>query len=379
MKDLFFPRPQKSEIGELLRAEVREFLVNWQGDRHGAASFSGFDPAFTQALAIRGWIGMGFPKRYGGGGYGFMERLIVLEELLAVRAPVFAHAVAERQSGPLLLRFGSERQREEIIPRIVAGNCYFCIGLSEPNSGSDLASVRTRATKIDGGWLVNGAKIWTSSAHRTHYMILLCRTSAPSEVRQAGLSQFLVDMKTPGITCRPIVNIAGDHDFNEVHFNNVFLPDDSIIGTEGQGWKQVTSELAFERSGPDRFMSHMGAVEEFVAVLKQNPTDEGVRVLGRLAAHLSTLTRISRSITTLISNDQDAILHAALLKDLGNCFEQEIPETLRLVLQTEPEPNAADGYSAALANVILHAPSCTIRGGTKEVMRGMVAKSLGLR
>ncbi|NOV26473.1 acyl-CoA dehydrogenase [Cupriavidus necator] len=379
MNKLSFPRPRHSDIGEALRAEVREFLDGWHGNRHGAASFGGFDPEFSEALGKRGWIGMGFPKHYGGGGYGLMERLVVLEELLAVRAPVFAHAVAERQSGPLLLRFGSERQREEIIPRIAAGKCYFCIGLSEPDSGSDLASVRTRATKVDGGWLVNGAKIWTSSAHRTHYMILLCRTAPASEVRQAGLSQFLVDMKTPGITCRPIVNIAGDADFNEVHFQDVFLADDALIGVEGQGWQQVTSELTFERSGPDRFMSHMGAVEEFVAALKQQPSTEGARTVGRLVAHLSTLRRMSRSITTMLADEQDAPLHAALVKDLGSCFEQEIPETLRLALPTEPDTGATNGYSAALANVILHAPSCTIRGGTKEVLRGIVAKSLGLR
>jgi alkylation response protein AidB-like acyl-CoA dehydrogenase len=379
MKSFSFPRPRQSEIGERLRAEVREFLDGWHGDRHGAAAFSGFDPEFSEALGKRGWIGMGFPKRYGGGGYGLAERLVVLEELLAVRAPIFAHAVAERQSGPLLLRFGNERQREEIVPRIATGKCYFCIGMSEPDSGSDLASVRTRATKVDGGWLVNGAKIWTSGAHRAHYMVLLCRTALASEVRQAGLSQFLVDMKTPGITCRPIVNIAGDDDFNEVHFQDVFLADDALIGVEGQGWEQVTSELTLERSGPDRFMSHMGAVEEFVAVLKQQPTSEGARAVGRLVAHLSTLRRMSRSIATMITDGQDAALHAALVKDLGTCFEQEIPETLRLVVQIEPEPGSSDAYSGALANVILHAPSCTIRGGTKEVLRGMVAKSLGLR
>ncbi|MFJ4131472.1 acyl-CoA dehydrogenase family protein [Pseudomonas cyclaminis] len=379
MNRLSFPRPHQSEIAEKLRAEVREFIDGWHGNRHGAASFSDFEPEFSEALGKRGWIGMGFPKRYGGGGYGLTERLVVLEELLAVRAPIFAHAVAERQSGPLLLRFGNERQREEILPRIAAGTCYFCIGLSEPNSGSDLASVRTRATKVDGGWLINGAKIWTSSAHRTHYMILLCRTAPASEVRQAGLSQFLVDMKTPGITCRPIANIAGDQDFNEVHFQDVFLADDALIGVEGQGWQQVTSELTFERSGPDRFMSHMGAVEEFVALLKQQPSAEGARTVGRLVAHLSTLRRMSHSIATMITEEQDASLHAALVKDLGSCFEQDIPESLRLVLQTEPEFGSSDAYSSALANVILHAPSCTIRGGTKEVLRGIIAKSLGLR
>jgi alkylation response protein AidB-like acyl-CoA dehydrogenase len=379
MSKFSFPRPRQSEAGEKLRAEVREFLDGWHGDRHAAAAFGGFDPQFSEALGARGWIGMGFPKQYGGGGYGLLERYVVLEELLAARVPILAHSVADRQSGLLLLRYGSEQQREEILPRIASGKCYFCIGMSEPDSGSDLASVRTRASKVDGGWLINGAKIWTSSAHRSHYMILLCRTAPAGETRHAGLSQFLVDMKTPGIVCRPIVNIAGDHDFNEVHFQDVHLPADALIGVEGEGWQQVTSELALERSGPERFMSHMGAMEEFVRVLKQHRSPEGARALGRLVAHLSTLRRMSRSIATMIAEGQEPALHAALVKDLGTCFEQEIPEILRLVVQTEPDPGASQAYSAALANVILHAPSCTIRGGTKEVLRGIVAKSLGLR
>ncbi|MBT2533396.1 acyl-CoA dehydrogenase family protein [Arthrobacter sp. ISL-48] len=381
MSNLSFPRPRQSEVGERLRTEVREFLddFDWRGDPHAASAFGGFDPEFSEALGARGWIGMGFPKSYGGGGYGLVERYAVLEELLAARAPISAHSVADRQSGQLLLRFGSERQREEILPGIAAGKSYFCIGMSEPDSGSDLASVRTRATKVDGGWLVNGAKIWTTNAHRSHYMILLCRTSPSSQERHAGLSQFLVDMKTPGIVCRPIVNIAGVEDFNEVHLQDAFLPDEALIGVEGDGWKQVTSELAFERSGPERFLSHLSVLEEFVRVLKSQPSAVGTRALGRLVAHLVTLRRMSRSVATMIADGQDAALHAALVKDLGTCFEQEIPEILRLALQAEPDPHAADSYRAALAYVVLNAPSCTIRGGTKEVLRSIVAKGLGLR
>lgn len=382
MSNLSFPRPRQSEVGERMRAEVREFLDGWRGDRderHAATIFGGFNPEFSEALGARGWIGMGFPKQYGGGGYGLVERYVVLEELLGARAPITAHAVADRQSGPLLLRYGSEQQREEILPRIVAGKCSFCIGMSEPDSGSDLASVRTRAAKVDGGWLVNGSKIWTTNAHRSHYMILLCRTSPAGEARHAGLSQFLVDMKTPGIVCRPITNIAGDNDFSEVHLQDVFLPVDALIGSEGGGWKQVTGELAIERSGPERFLSHLGALEELARGLKKQRTIEGARALGRLVAHLSTLRRMSRSVATMIADGQDPALHAALVKDLGTVFEQEIPEVVRLVLQTEPELGASGKYAATLANVMLNAPSSTIRGGTKEVLRGIVAKSLGLR
>lgn len=383
MNNLSFPRPRESEVGERLRAEVREFLddFHWRSGPHSATIFGGFDPQFSEALGARGWIGMGFPQRYGGGGYGLLERYVVMEELLAARAPMSAHSVADRQSGMLLLRYGSERQREEILPRIAAGKSYFCIGMSEPDSGSDLASVRTRATKVDGGWLVNGAKIWTTNADRSHYMVLLCRTAPAGQTRHEGLSQFLVDMTTPGVVCRPIVNIAGVQDFNEVHLQDAFLPDEALIGVEGEGWQQVTSELTFERSGPERFLSHLGVLEEFVCALKRQRqrSVEGTRALGRLVAHLTTLRRMSRSVATMIADGQDPALQAALVKDLGTCFEQEIPEILRLALHTEPDPDASDAYRAALAHVVLNAPSCTIRGGTKEVLRGIVAKGLGLR
>jgi alkylation response protein AidB-like acyl-CoA dehydrogenase len=382
MNSLSFPRPRQSEAGERLRAEVREFLDEWRGARHeqhSATIFGGFDPEFSEALGAQGWVGMGFPKQYGGGGYGLLERYVVMEELLGARAPITAHAVADRQSGPLLLRYGSEQQRKDILPRIAAGKCTFSIGMSEPDSGSDLASVRTRAVRTDGGWLVNGAKIWTTNAHRSHYMILLCRTSPAGESRHAGLSQFLVDMKTPGISCRPIVNIAGDNDFNEVHFQDVLLTADALIGVEGDGWRQVTSELAIERSGPERFLSHLGALEELAHALKQQRSADGAKALGRLVAHLSTLRRMSRSVATMIADGQDPSLHAVLVKDIGTCFEQEIPEIVRLVLQAEPDPGTPGAYGAALARVMLNAPSCTIRGGTKEVLRGIIAKSLGLR
>lgn len=382
MNSFSFPRPRQSETGERLRTEVREFLDEWRGtnpDRQAASIFGSFDPQFSEALGARGWIGMGFPTQYGGGDYGLVERYVVLEELLAARAPITAHAVADRQSGPLLLRYGSEQQRLEILPRIAAGKCTFSIGMSEPDSGSDLASVRTRAVQVDGGWLVNGAKIWTTNAHRSHYMILLCRTSPAGESRHKGLSQFLVNMKTPGIACRPITNIAGDTDFNEVHFRDVLLPSDALIGVEGDGWHQVTGELAIERSGPERFLSHMGAVEALAHALKQQRSVEGARALGRLVAHLTTLRRMSRSVATMIADGKDPALHAVLVKDIGTCFEQEIPEIVRLVLHTEPDPDAVGTYSATLAEVMLNAPSSTIRGGTKEVLRGIVAKALGLR
>lgn len=386
MNVLQFRRPAASVHLEQLREEVRSFLAREL--RNQSYSFFGeYDPAFSQALGRRGWIGMSFPQRYGGTDRSILERHVVLEELLAARAPIYAHSIADRQSGPLLLRFGQEWQRQEILPRIAAGTCFFCIGMSEPGSGSDLASVRTRATRVDGGWRVTGSKIWTSSAHRSHYMILLCRTGPAGASRHEGLTQLLVDLKTPGVTCRPIVNMAGETDFNEVFFDEAFISDQMLVGEEGNGWAQVTSELSFERSGPERFLSAQGLLEELVRVLHRGlrgslsdaQRAKGVEAVGRLVVHLATLRRMSRSIATMLDEGQDPAVEASIVKDLGTVFEQEIPEIVRLVADAEPDTASGNPFAAALAEVMLRSPSCTLRGGTTEVLRGLIARGIGAR
>ncbi len=170
-----------------------------------------------------------------------------------------AHWIADRQIVPSLLKYGTEAQKRHFLPRIVRGECFFGIGMSEPDSGSDLASVRTKAERTDGGWALSGTKVWTSGAHLAHAFIALARTAPvdPSN-RHAGLSQFLVDLHGPGIEVRPIISMNGAHHFNEVIFDNAFVPDDMVFGEIGDGWKQVTSELSFERSGPERFLSTFG-------------------------------------------------------------------------------------------------------------------------
>ncbi|MFN0304531.1 MAG: acyl-CoA dehydrogenase family protein, partial [Burkholderiales bacterium] len=260
---------------DALRIEVREFLAQALADhtpRDRARSWMGFDADFSRKLGARGWIGLTWPKKYGGHERSFLERYVVMEELLAAGAPVAAHWIADRQSGPLLLRFGTEAMRTTVVPRIARGEAYFCIGMSEPDSGSDLASVRSRAERTPEGWRINGRKIWTSKAHRAHFMIALFRTSRNEENRHAGLSQFLVDLSLPGISIRPIRDLTGAENFNEVLFDNALLPADCLIGAEGDGWAQVTTELAFERSGPERYLS---SIELLVQMIRAaSPTND---------------------------------------------------------------------------------------------------------
>jgi acyl-CoA dehydrogenase len=366
---------------EALRREVRGFIADELGAglwRPNSDFGSHRSAAFSRRLGARGWIGMTWPKRYGGGERSFLERYVVTEELLAAGAPVGSHWIADRQSGPLLLRFGTDEQRDEFLPGITRGEIFFSIGMSEPDSGSDLASIRTRAAKVNGGYEVTGAKVWTSYAHESHYAITLVRTGPAGDDRHRGLTQLILDLKAPGVTIRPIDNLAGEHDFNEVILDKVFIPEHRRVGAEGDGWTQVTSELAFERSGPERFLSAHQVFRGLVARAGADPKPQLAEALGRLGANLWTLRRMSLSVAGMLQAGETPNLEAALVKELGTTFERDLPELARLVMPGGRHGDR-DEFERVLAEAVLHAPSWTIRGGTREILRGIIARGLGLR
>jgi alkylation response protein AidB-like acyl-CoA dehydrogenase len=367
---------------EALRDEVRTFLKQElaqyrPADR--ARSWGGFNRNFSRRMGERGWIAMTWPKKYGGHERTALERYVVLEETLAAGAPVSAHWVADRQSGPLLLRFGTEEQRQRFLPRIARGELAFAIGMSEPDSGSDLASVRTRAEKVAGGYKVNGTKIWTSNAHLSDYAIALFRTKVVADKKHEGLSQFLVDLKSPGISIRPIIDLAGGHHFNEVHFQDCLVPDDMLVGKDGEGWKQVTTELGFERSGPERYLSSLQLVIELIREAGEEPPERAAALIGHFTAHLVTLRQMSLSIATMLQAGQNPNLEAAVMKDIGTTFEQEIPEAVHALTGAEPRLSGGTELEKTLGYLVQHAPSFSLRGGTREVLRGIIARGLGLR
>lgn len=386
LPDLVSPPAQLPAAVAELRARVRAFLAEelaagaWQP--RPDAWLSAWDERFTKELARRGLIGITIPTEYGGRGGTQLERYVVIEELLAAGAPVAAHWIADRQVAPALLRFGSPKLREKYLPRIAAGECYFGIGMSEPDTGSDLASVRSQATRVEGGWRLNGAKIWTSGAHRAHAFIALVRTSPRDEHnRHAGLSQFVVDLDWPGVQIRPIPLLTGEHHFNEVVFDDVFVPDDQVLGEVGAGWHQVTSELAYERSGPERFLSTFPLLAALVGELAAaGEADAGARrQLGFLVARLWTLRQLSLGVAAELAAGKTPDLAAALVKELGTRFESEIIDAARLLVRVPPDPQAEGGFARLLADAVLHAPGFTLRGGTTEVLRGIIARGLGLR
>lgn len=369
------------------RADVKNFLKSNLEPKPPdirARSWMGFDPEFSRKLAARGWVGVTLPARYGGAELDSFARFVLVEELLAAGAPVSAHWIADRQSGPLIDKFGTDAQRQFYLPKICAAEAFFCIGMSEPNAGSDLASVGTRATQcqVDGvsGWRLNGRKIWTTNAHNCHYMIALVRSSGQPQDRQKGLSQFVVDLSLPGVTIRPIRDLSGDAHFSEVFFDDVLLADDALIGNEGSGWEQVNAELAFERSGPERIYSSIVLLEHWIACLRQSADFSAhVVTIGRFATHLASLRLMSIAVTSKLVNGESPVVEAALVKDVGTEFEQSIPAIIEAAIGLNPDVTVDVNLYRTLAYVTQIAPTYSLRGGTREILRGMIARGLGLR
>ncbi|WP_114423632.1 acyl-CoA dehydrogenase family protein [Nocardioides houyundeii] len=361
-----------------LRASVREYLATSlpEGHEPGLGMSSGHNPEFSRSLAAQGWVGMAIPTRYGGRGRGAVERFVVAEELLAAGAPVNAHWIADRQIAPSILRFGSEQQKSELLPRISNAELFFSLGMSEPESGSDLASVRTRARQVEGGWCLNGQKIWTSGAHLNDYAVTLCR-SDPGAEKHAGLSQFIVDLRADGVTVAPITILDGSAHFNEVTLDDVFVPDDMVLGKIGDGWHQVTSELAFERAGPDRYLSTYQLVQGFLRDDADKLSGADIRrEIGRLAARYTVIRQLGLSIAVAIDNGQVPAREAALLKDIGTTFEQQVIETIHSLANRQVSLTSPSAFERLLARAILTGPSFTLRGGTTEVLRMMTGRKL---
>jgi alkylation response protein AidB-like acyl-CoA dehydrogenase len=364
-----------------LRRDLRAFLAEHQPKDAPERRLNCWyvpDPAFSRALAAAGYVGMTWPKPYGGHERHPFERYIVMEELLAAGAPCGAHWIADRQTGPLILRYGTPTQRERYVPAMARGELYSCIGLSEPGAGSDLASVSTSAARTADGWRINGQKVWTSNAHHATVMLTLVRTT-PGSQRTEGLSQFLIDLDTPGVTVRPIVDLTGGHDFNEVFLDDVLVGADALVGVEGEGWKQVTAELALERSGPERYMSSHALLVALIDTMGAQPNPAVRDLVGRLTAELWTLRLMSMSTMARLIANQEPMVAAAIVKDLGNTFEQTLPQAVQGVLDETFDLADDTALARMLALLLQIAPSFSLRGGTREILRGIIARGLGLR
>lgn len=367
-----------------LRAEVRVFLreelASGGFEPECDSWLRGYDPTFARKLGERGWLGMTWPKRYGGGERSPRERYVVIEELLAAGAPVAGHWIAERQVGSSILRHGTEEQKQRLVPPIARGESIFGACYSEPDVGSDLASVKARAQRVDGGWSLSGTKVWTSQGHHADHLFVLCRTSDGGGVKQRGLSMLIVEMPAKGLTVRPIRLLTGEHHFNEMIFEGVEVPDSMVLGAEGDGWKIVTGDLAMERSGPERFMSTAPLLREMIRRAAGLPGDSRLQIaIGELVSRFWALRSMSIGVAALMEQGHEPAVEAALVKDLGTRFEGDVAHAARQLFPMIPSLDSADPLENFAAQSILHAPAFTLRGGTNEVLRGIVARGLGLR
>lgn len=366
-----------------LQAEVRAFLADELppgSHEPGLGMAARHDKAFSKKMAERGWVGMALPREWGGSDRTAVDRFVVVEEMLRWGAPVGYHWVADRQTGNIINKFGTDEQKERFLPAICRGELGFSIGMSEPDSGSDLASVSTRAERDEGGWIINGTKIWTSNAHTNDWFICLLRTTPLEEGgnKREGLSQMLIDLKhTDGLELSPIPFLNGEHHFNEVSFSDVFVPDENVVGQPGMGWNQNTTEMAYERGGPDRWLSPFSTVEQLLRETQGTDLEPAMlETFGELTARWWALRNLSLSVARLIDQGEAPSVESSLVKEMGTRFELEVIEKLVALVDDAVLPTSDSLFERLLAQCVLTGPGNTIRGGTIEILRSVAAKGL---
>jgi alkylation response protein AidB-like acyl-CoA dehydrogenase len=378
------PRPTPEQVR--LREEVRAFL---SADPAPALRpfpedgwIAGFDPAFSRRLAARGWIGLTWPKRYGGSERSYLDRLILTEELLLAGAPVAAHWFGDRQIGPSLLAHGTEAQRERFLPRIAAADVTFCIGMSEPDAGSDLAALRTRARLDRDHFVISGQKIWTSFAEHADYCYLVARTD-PEAPQHRGISELLVPMSLPGITVRPIRDMVGEEHFGEVFFDEVRVPSDALIGELHRGFYQIMQQLDYERSGIERLISNYPLWRD----VKRLAAERGMLGDPLLRQEIAAIEiaffagrLLIYQVAAVLSEGRIPNRESAVAKCFCTSLEQRIAAlSARIVGPASQLRDSRAPLRGRAARALLYAPAYTIQGGTSEILRNIIAqRGLGL-
>ncbi len=380
-----------SDEEEKFREEVREFLrqelpADWDGGAYGEEGAEEVGPRITKKLAERKWLAMAWPKEYGGLGAPHMRQLIYNEEMSYNAAPG-GYSMGVAWVGPAVMLYGSEDQKQRFLPGITSGEDVWCTLYSEPEAGSDLAALQTRAVQDGDDFVINGQKIWTSGAQRSDWGWLAARTD-PEAPKHKGITTFAVKMDTPGVTVRPLVNMAGQSGFSEVFFENVRIPKDNLVGELNRGWYQVAVALDFERSGIQAYAGGRRTLERLVEFVQEHP-DETVRrnpaIRNRLAdraIELAAGTNIAYRIPWMQSKGLIPNYEASISKLYGSEFSQRLALTgvqlLGMYGGLEPESKWAP-MKGRLERSYLQAVSSTIAAGTSEVQRGIIAtRGLGL-
>lgn len=380
------------EFRKYIRTVLEEGMLECsgaaQGDiddaSDGLESGDSWSPEFSRFLGSRGLISLPWPVQYGGSGLNHMKQMIFNEEVGDLNAPIGAHRRGLFYAAPILMIYGTEQQKKEYLPRIAAGEAFFCQGFSEPGAGSDLASLQTKAIRQGDNYIVNGSKIWTSDGHRAEYMFLAARTDLDA-AKHRGISNFLVDMKYPGVTVSPIVNMAGIHSFNQIFFDNVSIPANMLVGDEGKGWYQTAAALDFERSSITSFAAVARTVKRYVAHLRQERTVPPSPVRHELAA-LAIDVEVGRLMAYRIASMQSQGKIPNLEASMSKLFSSELSQRAANVgmklfgmRSNVIEGPDAQQFGFKVGRSYLSSPSATIGGGTSEVQRNVIAtRGLGL-
>jgi alkylation response protein AidB-like acyl-CoA dehydrogenase len=385
------------------RKEVREFLDKDLPDRFRGISASpllgdgGGDmrsrfqelKEWRARLAEKGWIAPAWPKEYGGAGMSVMQQFIMNEEFAEARAPQVG-GMGVSMIGPTLIIHGDEDQKEEHLGRILSGEVQWCQGFSEPGSGSDLASLQTRAVRDGDDYVINGQKIWTSGATYAHWMFMLARTD-PEAPKHKGISYFVLDMKSPGVTVRPLINMGGNAAFNEVFFDNVRVPARNLVGEENRGWYIGTTTLDFERSSIGSAVGQRLQVENMIRFAAEHKADGQSQVardpglkyeIGErlLEAHVARL--LSYRVVTMQAKGLVPNYEASMTKLFASELAQRIARTGMKVAGLYSQLTPASPWAAAKGryqSVYIQTLASTIAGGTSEIQRNIIAtRGLGL-
>jgi alkylation response protein AidB-like acyl-CoA dehydrogenase len=373
---------------EAFRGEVRDFLRTELPEKRpdGVEGWQ-FARGFVKKLAQCGWLTMAWPKEWGGQGADHIRQLVFNEEMALWEAP--SNDLGMDRVGPTIMLHGTDEQKQRFLPPIVRGDAVWCQGFSEPNAGSDLASLQTRAVQDGDSFVVNGSKIWTSMAHFAEWMILLARTDSDAP-KHRGISFFLLDMKSPGISVRPLVDMLGRHTFNEVFFDNVRVPRDCLVGEQNRGWYVATTTLDFERSGIQRVIGGRKTCDMLIAFAAERVAQGTTRAaykqvrhrLAELVIDFEVGKMLSYRVAWLQSKGQVPNYEASVSKTFGTELTQRLARTgmelLSLGGQLAPGSPWAP-LQGRIESMYLNAAALTIAAGTSEINRGIIAtRGLGL-
>ncbi len=386
--DFEFSQEQKKfrqEVRDFLEEELRQGTFKPSCD----AWIQAFSPEFTKKVAEKGWIGLTWPKEYGGQERSNIDRLILTEEMLRYGAPAACHWMADRQIGGAILHNGTEEQKRELLPKIIRGEAFVGLGMSEPEAGSDLASLQTRAVEAGDDYVIDGQKVWTSGAHLMNYIYLVARTD-PEAVKHRGISEFIVETKLPGITIRPLIDITGSHHFNEVFFDNVRVSKKCLIGEKNRGFYQILNQLDYERSGLERLMGNYSlfdAIIQFTKETKRNgePLSRDTLIRHKLA-QLQIEFEVGRLLTyrvvLVIEEGRAPNWEAAMAKAYCTTFEQHLASIATEILGLYGQLVAESKWAPILGMApysYLGSKGYSLQAGTSEVLRNIVAlRGLGL-